>query len=75
MTRLNITISDEQMVENIENAFSFVEEELDVEINRSRGRNGDGEISTAEAVEELALAYSGDFGNRSADIPDNGSIR
>lgn len=60
MSRINITITDEDKVENLENALGFVEQELGAEVSRSRGRPASDEITMEEAINELALAYSGE---------------
>lgn len=58
-SRINITITDEDKIDNLEDALGWVEQELDAEVSRSRGRPASDEISMEEAINELALAYSG----------------
>lgn len=57
--RLRVTISDADQVENVENAAEAVADEHDVEISTGRGRAAAGEISMAEAVNLMAVAYTG----------------
>lgn len=58
-SRRRVTLSNEDAIENFENAADAVCEELDVELSTGRGRAKEGEISTATVVEELATAYTG----------------
>ncbi|MFW5905386.1 MAG: hypothetical protein ACOCUO_00900 [archaeon] len=43
----------------VENALIAAADELDADLNGSRGRPADGEISNAEALVEVARAYTG----------------
>lgn len=56
---ITITVRDEDQIENLENAIGTVENELDATIRRERGRPAEDEITLADVVDELAIAYTG----------------
>jgi len=51
-------IPDEH-VDTVENAIDAVDDLEDVDVDRSRGRCSDGEVSTGEALAIVAEAYTG----------------
>lgn len=57
--RLNIAVTNPAQQRALENALAAVEDELGAELHRDRGRPGEGQISTPEALVELARAYTG----------------
>lgn len=46
-------------VATVENAIDALEDLEDVDVDRSRGRPGDGSISTGEALARICEAYTG----------------
>jgi len=56
--RLTVTVTSET-VDDVENALKAAAQELGGELDRSRGRCRDDEISTGEALAEVARAYTG----------------
>lgn len=56
---LTFSLQKDGQIENVENALTAVEEHLEVTVSRSRGRAAADEITLAEALEELAIAYTG----------------
>lgn len=52
------TIPDAE-VATVENAIDALEDELEVDVDRSRGRPGGGAIGTGEALARICEAYTG----------------
>lgn len=57
--QLNISVRDERRADVVENALEAAADELGADLDRSRGRTANGAVSTTEAIEEVAAAYTG----------------
>jgi hypothetical protein len=59
MSEMNLTVRDQQRARTVENALEAAAADLGGELDQSRGRPGEGAVSTNEALEKVAEAYTG----------------